>query len=172
MEILAVLVIIGIASAIVVPNLGTRDDLRATAAARTLVADLIYAQNLAISSQKTTYVKFDVANNCYKLLSTASSGGDVIMSHPMTQLSYVQTFGSSSKNLESVTLYSATFNGVDTANYVNDYTLAFDEMGAPYAYDYTKNDKSDLKDGTIVIKSGSFTTTVTISPYTGEISVN
>lgn len=170
-EILAVLVIIGIASAIVVPQLGTHDDLRAASAARVIVADLIYAQNLAISTQQMVYVKFDVAGNSYKLLSTASSGGDVVLTHPITQQSYVQSFGSSVKNLETVSLTSAVFNGIDTANYVNDFTIAFDEMGAPYAFDYTKGATNDLKDGTIVLSAGSFTKTITISPYTGEISV-
>jgi prepilin-type N-terminal cleavage/methylation domain-containing protein len=169
-EILAVLVIIGIASAIVVPQLGTRDDLRAAAAARVIVADLIYAQNMAISGQKTIYVRFDTASNSYKLLSTAATGGDVIMSHPMTQLSYQQNFGSSSKGLESVTLSSVDFDGIDSL-YTNDFTLAFDEMGAPYAFDYTQGNKSDLKNGSIVLTSGTFTTTITVSPYTGEILV-
>src|SRR4051812_26731134 len=119
-EILAVLVIIGIASAIVVPNLGTRDDLRAAAAARVIVADLIYAQNMAISGQKTIYVKFDTAGNSYKLLSSAGTT-DVVMTHPMTLQNYQQTFGSSSKGLESVALSTVDFDGVDTL-YVNDVT--------------------------------------------------
>src|SRR5215475_9916349 len=49
-EILAVVVILGIASAIIIPQIGSRDDMKAAAAARVLIADLIYAQNLAISS--------------------------------------------------------------------------------------------------------------------------
>src|SRR4051812_47762470 len=62
-EILAVVVILGIASAIIIPQIGTRDDMRVKAAARTLIADLIYAQNLAISTGQTVYVRFDVAGN-------------------------------------------------------------------------------------------------------------
>src|SRR5687767_3290316 len=76
-EILMVVLIIGIASAIIIPQMGTRDDMRATAAARTLISDLVYAQSLAISSGSYVYVKFDTANNRYTLLSTAApSGGD------------------------------------------------------------------------------------------------
>src|SRR5580765_4149772 len=88
-EILAVVVILGIASAIIIPNMGTRDDLRTAAAARTLVADLIYAQNQAITSGKMVYVRFDTANNKYTLLTTANSGGDVAMTNPITQTTYV-----------------------------------------------------------------------------------
>src|SRR4051812_48658675 len=91
-EILAVVVIIGIASAIVIPQIGNRDDLKGAAAARVLVADLIYAQNLAVATQSTTYVKFDTANNKYTILTAASSGGDTIAKHPLTQQNYVVMF--------------------------------------------------------------------------------
>jgi hypothetical protein len=30
---------------------------------------------------------------------------------------------------------------------------------------------SDLKNGVVAIKAGSFTTTITIQPYTGELTV-
>jgi prepilin-type N-terminal cleavage/methylation domain-containing protein len=169
-EILTVLVIIGIASAVVVPQLGTRDDIKVAAAARTLTADLIYAQNLAISQQKYIYIRFDTTNNNYKVLSVANSSGDTVMSHPITQLSYVQQFGSGSKSLESVSIQSVDFDGVDST-IADEFTLAFDEMGAPYAFCYDVNNQSDLKNGVIVLKSGGFTTTVTVQPYTGEILV-
>src|SRR5438046_1726291 len=92
-EILAVVVIIGIASAIIIPQIGTRDDMRAAAAARVVVSDLIYAQNLAIANGTVVYVKFDTANNKYTLLSTANSGGDVALNNPITQMTYTQQFG-------------------------------------------------------------------------------
>ena len=178
-EILCVLVIIGIASAVVIPALGSRDDLKTSAAARVLVADLIYAQNQAIATQKTVYVRFDTAGNCYRLLTTASNGGDTVMSHPMTLQPYAQVFGVgtdavtgvvATKGLDTITIDSVDFDGIDT-NYNNDFTLAFDEMGEPYAWDYGQSNKSSLKNGSIVLKSGTFTTTITVSPYTGELLV-
>jgi type II secretion system protein H len=72
-EILAVIVILGIASAIVIPQIGTRDDMRVKAAARTLIADLIYAQNLAISTGQVVYVRFDVAGNQYSMLTNPAN---------------------------------------------------------------------------------------------------
>ena len=169
-EILAVLVIIGIASAIVLPALGTQDDRRAAAASRIVIADLIYAQNMAISRQQKIYVRFDTAGNSYKLLSVASSGGDTLLKHPMTQLDFIQAFGSSMKGLEKVKIDSVEFDGV-APSINNEFTIAFDELGAPHAFCYDVNDTSDLKSGQIVIKAGSFTNTITIQPYTGEISV-
>ena len=169
-EILTVLVIIGIASAVVIPQLGTRDDLKVASAARTLTADLIYAQNLAISQQKYIYIRFDTTNHNYKLLSVANSSGDTVLTHPITQKSYIQQFGSGSTNLSSVTIQSVDFDGVDNT-IADEFTLAFDEMGAPFAFCYDVNNPSDLKNGTIVLKSGGFTTTITVQPYTGEILV-
>jgi len=169
-EILAVVVILGIASAIIIPQMGTRDDMRAAAAARTLVADLIYAQNQAISSGKMVYVKFDVVKNKYTLLTTASSGGDVALTNPMTQTAYTTQFGSSARGWEVVAINSAVFNGAD-ATFRPMYTVAFDEIGSPYVFNYTNNQTNDLNDGSVVIKAGQFTTTVSVAAATGEITV-
>src|SRR5689334_24278427 len=66
-EILVVVVILGIAAAIVVPAIGSRDDLKTTSAARMIMADLIYAQNRSISQQKKHFVVFDAANETYSV---------------------------------------------------------------------------------------------------------
>jgi type II secretion system protein H len=169
-EILAVVMILGIASAIIIPNLGTRDDMRAAAAARVLVADLIYAQNQAITTGRKIYVRFDVTNNRYSLCSAVASGGDTLLTHPMTQSSYTQQFGATSPGWEAITVQSAVMNGVDPV-YRPEFTVAFDEIGAPFVYCYDLNDTNDLNDGSIVLRAGQFTTTVSISPATGEITV-
>ena len=170
-EILAVIVILGIASAIIVPQIGTRDDMRAAAGARTVIADLIFAQNQAITTGKRVYIKFDVANNRYTLLSTANSGGDVALNNPITQTTYTQQFGPSSSGWDLVSIQSAVFNGTDSG-YSAMYTIAFDELGSPYVFNYANNLSNELSSGSIVVKCGQFTQTVKISPATGEISVN
>ncbi len=65
-------VILGLASAVIVPQISSRDDLKVSSAARTLVADLIYAQNMAITKQQMYYVRFDAANERYTVLSAVS----------------------------------------------------------------------------------------------------
>jgi prepilin-type N-terminal cleavage/methylation domain-containing protein len=169
-EILAVVVIIGIASAIIVPQMGTRDDMRVAAAARVVIADLIYAQNLAISNGAVVYVKFDTANQRYTLLSTANSGGDVALSHPIRQTSYIQQFGSTSRDWPTTTINSADFDGL-TAAFADQYTVAFDEIGAPYVFKYSTNTTEDLNTGSIVMRCGAFTKTISITAATGEITV-
>jgi len=71
----------------------------------------------------------------------------------------------------NVTVQSAVFNGMDT-NYGSEFTIGFDEIGAPLVWCYDLNAKNDMKDGTIVLRAGQFTNTITISAATGEILVN
>src|SRR5205823_6845193 len=134
---------------------GTRDDMRVAAASRRLVADLIYAQNQAITTGKMVYVKFNTATSTYTLLSTAATGADVTLTNPFTQTTYSQQFGSSSKGWENIAINSAVFNGAD-ATFRPEFTVVFDEIGSPYVYDYAKNQTNDLNDGSVVIKAGTF----------------
>ncbi|HWP41142.1 MAG TPA: prepilin-type N-terminal cleavage/methylation domain-containing protein, partial [Tepidisphaeraceae bacterium] len=83
-EILAVVVILGIASAIIIPQIGTRDDLVASAAARVVMADLIYAQNRAIAMQKKHFVQF--VGQQYTLMTRASDTSPLTaITHPVNK---------------------------------------------------------------------------------------
>jgi hypothetical protein len=167
-------VILGIASAIIIPQIGTRDDMRVKAAARTLIADLIYAQNLAISTGQVVYVRFDVANNKYAMITAPANSktdkGDLV-THPITQAGYVTQFGAAARGWEQVKIESAVMNGIDTS-FRPEFTVGFDEIGSPHVWCYDVDQRNDLNDGTIVIKAGQFTSTITVSPATGEILVN
>jgi prepilin-type N-terminal cleavage/methylation domain-containing protein len=170
-EILVVVIILGIAAAVIVPEMGTRGDLKAAAAARMIMADLIYAQNRAIATQTRHYVKFDASSNpqTYRLLTSVTPLVDV--QHPISKASnYLVTFGSSSgatPGLSDISLGTVSFEGRTT--------LAFDELGVPYYYDPGTNTTTALATtggSTIQVKCGTFTLTVTVEPYTGEIKVN
>ena len=172
-EILAVVVILGIASAIIIPQIGTRDDMRVKAASRTLIADLIYAQNLAISTGQVVYVRFDVASNQYSLITNPSNSkpdkGDLVQ-HPISQAGYVTQFGAAARGWEAVKIDSAVMNGIDI-NFRPEFTVGFDEIGSPHVWCYDLDQRNDLNDGTIVLKAGQFTSEISISPATGEILV-
>ena len=92
-EILVVVVILGIASAVIVPQIGRRDDLTVSAASRVLMADLIFAQNKAIAMQARYCVVFDQANAKYQLyqLVPQPSGSPLLVAikHPITKDDYV-----------------------------------------------------------------------------------
>ena len=91
-----VVVILGIASAIVLPQINSHNDLNASAAARTVMADLLYAQNRAIAMQTVHYVTFDTTNQQYTLFSSMSP--QRVLQHPIDLNNYVMTFGKSGPN--------------------------------------------------------------------------
>jgi prepilin-type N-terminal cleavage/methylation domain-containing protein len=159
-EILTVIIILGIAAAIIIPQLGSRDDLRCAAGARLLMADLIYAQNRSIALQRMHFVKFDIAAQRYALLNSITPTETVIQ-HPVSKDVYVVQFGQGSSGLRDVKLESATFNGFAV--------LAFDELGVPHYYD--GSDVLPMTSGSVTLSSGTFSLTVTIEPFTGEINV-
>src|SRR5579864_9772050 len=85
-EILCVVIILGIASAIIVPQLASRDDLRCSAAARALMGDLLYAQSRSIALGKMHYVQFNTATGTYQLLDAVSPNN--VITNPVTQVPY------------------------------------------------------------------------------------
>jgi prepilin-type N-terminal cleavage/methylation domain-containing protein len=159
-EILCVVTILGIASAIIVPQLGTRDDLKAAAGARVMMADLIWAQNRAISTQQKQYIVFNGQSYTLKFLN--SSGTLQTASNPVTLNTYTTTFDAANTPLATVSL--------GTHSFATKASLCFDEMGTPWGYDGTSTFTMNA-DGTIGISCGSQNLTITLSAYTGETSV-
>ena len=172
-EILTVVVILGIASAIIAPQIGSRNDLKVRAGARILMADLMYAQNTAIARQKQFYVKFDAAGESYRVMDAAGpSGADNVVMHPVNKDPFVMQFGpSGNSRVSDIKIKSAVFNGVDAA-YQGEFTIVFDELGTPYVYCYDLNNTNEMLDGTIVLQCGAHELTITIERYTGEIKVS
>jgi prepilin-type N-terminal cleavage/methylation domain-containing protein len=165
-EILMVVVIIGIAAAIVVPQMSHRDDLKAAAAARVVMSDLMYAQNLAMTRQKSHYLVFDSTGQSYKMVSGDSM--TTAITHPVEKNDYLMKFGAQgSTGLESASLFSATFTGSTTTTYG---TVGFDDLGAPMVYTGTAD--QTLTAGNVIVKSGNIKLKIVIEPYTGQLSVN
>jgi prepilin-type N-terminal cleavage/methylation domain-containing protein len=159
-EILVVVVILGIASAMIIPEIGSRDDLILSAGARVLMSDLIYAQNRAIALQKPHYVRFDGQQ-----YTVSDSTAITPITNPVSQNDFVVTFGASGSSLASVKLDSWGFGGPAI--------IGFDEMGTPFSYDGTTTTSLGSA-GTIALTntSGTIKLTVSIEPFTGETTVN
>jgi prepilin-type N-terminal cleavage/methylation domain-containing protein len=162
-EILVVVVILGIAAAVIVPQIGSRADLKATSAARLIMADLIYVQNRAISQQKYHYVQFDPATASYKVQTLEGSPAVMtIVTHPVEQSPFVVALGPAGPGpLRDVKIDSASFDGQKW--------LAFDEMGTPYAYNFATNVLTPLSAGTISLKCKEMVLNIIIEPFTGEL---
>ncbi|HYE21185.1 MAG TPA: type II secretion system protein [Tepidisphaeraceae bacterium] len=168
-EILCCVVILGIAAAVIVPSIGDRDDLKVSAASRIVMADLMYAQNRAITTQTKHYVVFNATNTPRSYQIVTSVTPLVAVTHPLTKASsYVATFGTGgTAGLTDVALDTVSFEGKTT--------IAFDELGVPYYYDPGTNTTTALSvsaGSTIKLTSGKFSLTITIEPYTGEIKVD
>jgi prepilin-type N-terminal cleavage/methylation domain-containing protein len=162
-EILGVVVILGVISAVVLPQLSSRDDQRAAAAARVVMSDLLYAQNRAVAQQKVHYVKFDTTGQKYSVLDVLLPSQHVI-NNPVDGSTYQVQFGSTSTSgLKDMKLQSAAFDAQSV--------LAFDVMGIPQSVNPTTGVMTPLISGSIVVKSGKYQMTVTVSPYSGELTV-
>jgi prepilin-type N-terminal cleavage/methylation domain-containing protein len=165
-EILVVVVILGIAGAIIVPQLGTRDDRKVESAARVIIADLIYAQNLAITSQDLRYVAFDVTGSPRRYSVTDQAMN--ILKHPVEKTTYTIRFGAGGTHgMDEITLVSADFSNQAGVAY---HTMGYDELGAPMVYTDTGTTET-MHAGSIVLQCGTFKIRIDIEPYTGQIKV-
>lgn len=163
-EILAVVVILGIAAAIILPQMGNRDDLRCASMARALMADLVYAQSRAVSTQRRHYVRFDVANNRYEVLDQLTPS-ERLVTHPVDKTPFQVSIGPArGDELAEVVFASVSF---DTHP-----VLVFDELGTPHAYDPDAQSSSAMVAGSINLQSNAYTMTITVEPYSGELKVN
>ena len=165
-EILVVVVILGIASAVIAPGLGTHNDQNVAAAARTVVSDLIFAQSRAILNQSMRYVNFDTVNQKYSILTTAPNVAASYEQNPSTLQNYIALFGASAApgGMRTVFLQSPSADGKTC--------IAFDELGQPYACDASTGVAVLLvATATFPVKCGTFTLTVKVEPYTGAMSV-
>ena len=160
-EILVVVVILGIASVIVLPSLGGRGDINTAAAARVLMADLVYAQNLSIVKQKPHYVRFD--GQTYSIW-TRESGSLVIVKHPVRNDDFIVTFGpGGTSGLENVALGPVSIGGQPD--------IGFDELGSPLAANASADTKTALgSSASFTLTSGNDSLVVRVEPFTGEVS--
>jgi type II secretory pathway pseudopilin PulG len=142
------MVIIGIAAVIIIPTIGDTTDTQVVAAARSIAADLQYAQNLAITTQSNVYVVYNNGARSYSLSNNANASPPII--NPITSTSYTVTFGPANG-----------FSGLGsmTANFGGNATMYFDLLGAPHG------------DGTVQVVAGPHVYVVTVAPATGKITV-
>lgn len=161
-EILLVVMIMAISAAVVVPMIGNRDDIVLAASTRKVVADLQYAQNYAIATRQSIYVRF--AANRYDLC-TLSSGSLTTITHPVEKSAFVAVFGTDGDaGLQRTLLPVPSIGGKNV--------LGFDSLGTPFAFDATTQTRSELNAAvSITMSAGDLTQNLAIEPYTGEITV-
>ena len=153
-EILIVVVIIAIAAMTVIPLMTSAASVQIRSAAHMIMADLEYAKSMSISRGQQFSVVFDKTTESYSI---EDQGGTVI-SHPVKKgFDYVIDFSNDGR-LDKVDIVDVDF---DTTSEVK-----FDYLGSPY-----NGSGTPLNSGVISLQAGGTTTTVTVEPVTGFVSI-
>lgn len=150
-EVLIIVAILGVAAAIVVPQMLAAGTLGVQAAARVVIADILFAQNDAIAQQRTRKVVFDPANESYVL----TDENDAVLTARWINSdanNYVVDFEEDSR-FQGVVIVSANFGGATPQ------TLEFDDLGGP------------LNGGTIEIEFNGDRYRITVASFTGRVTV-
>ncbi len=149
-EMIIVITILGLVSAIVVPHMLTAGTMGVQSATRIIVADLIFAQNEAMARQTTRQVVFDVPGDGYRLADQAGVTIDAAWL-PGDGNNYAVSFQKDSR-FTGVRILSANFGG--------DATIVFDDLGAPDT------------GGTIELEYKEHRYRITVAEFTGRITVS
>jgi prepilin-type N-terminal cleavage/methylation domain-containing protein len=160
-EMIVVIALLGIAAALVIPQMGSVHTLRVQAAVRTVVSDLTFAQADAIAFQERRAIVFAPGTNSYRILSIPGSTideGNTLYSPGGPAGRYV------------VDLRAPDFAGaaITATDFDVENTLIFDDMGAPVA---AATGDAPGRGGSITITGSDQTFRVVIEPFTGRISV-
>lgn len=161
-EVLVVVVILGIAGALVAPSLGQAGVLRIQAAVRMIVSDITFAQMDALGYQEQRAIVFDIENNMYTLVqvdgTTIDVDNDALYDPKGPSQRYVISL-----NRE---MYGGTV--IESVDLGDSDTLIFDEMGGPVAAPGT----STLSDGGSITLAGPVSRfRINIAAFTGRVTV-
>ncbi|MGH7133956.1 MAG: pilus assembly FimT family protein [Phycisphaerales bacterium] len=167
-EMLIVIVLLGIASALVIPAMGSVGYLRVHGALRTIVADITFAQSDAIAFQQPRAIDFDLINNTYSLVQITGTSLDLVnntMYDPgKADGRYVVDFRS--ENFGGAQVTAAGFGSTGTG--VKPSTLIFDEMGTPVL---SPGSNTPSNGGTIVVTAPDNSYSIVVEAYTGRVTV-
>lgn len=119
-EVLVVVTILGIVSAVVVPQMLQAGTLGVQAAARMIIADLLFAQNDAVAKQRPRRVIFEQAENRYRV--TDEQGETLTHDWRGGDSKYEVDFDGD-RRFAGIRLVEVEFD--------DDGALEFDEMGSP-----------------------------------------
>ncbi len=160
-ELLVVIALLGLAAALVIPQMGSVSVLRVQAALRTVVSDITFAQADAIAFQQRRAIVFDVAANTYSLIAIPGSTIDAdntlyLPSGPNGR--YVTSLNG--QDYAGARITATDFEVADT--------IIFDDLGSPSAA--TTGDTPG-RGGSITIFGSDQVYNVVVEPFTGRVVV-
>ena len=156
-EIIIVVVIIAIAAMVAIPLMTSAASMQIRSAANMIAADLEYAKSMAISRQKRYAVVFNESTESYQI-----EDPNGIIDHPVKKgFPYAIDFRNDGR-LSKVDIVEVDFDPDSS------HTITFDYLGSPYSGSGALN---PLNSGVISLQAGGTTTTITVEPVTGFISI-
>lgn len=161
-EVLVVVTVLGIAAALVIPEMASAHSLRVQSAVRTIVSDITFAQSDALAMQESRAIVFDTSANSYTLVEVVGGEIDVeanaMFDSGGPQNRYMRDFGDQVYGGARIT--GAVFD--------DDEVLIFDELGSPQR----DPDASTPGLGGFVEVTGSGSVyRVNVDAYTGRVTV-
>lgn len=155
-EVLITVTIMGLAAAVVVPNMLRAGTLGVQAGARMIISDLLFAQNEAMAQQSTRRVVFDTDNNSYRVEKYDSGATAWVLEYNPSagmgnnQQNYEIDFEEDNR-FTGIEITSADFNGTNT--------VEFDDLGNPSS------------GGTIQLQFEEHRYEIKVAPFTGRVTV-
>lgn len=163
LEVLVVIVVLGIAGALVIPQMGQTGVLKVQAAVRTIVSDITFIQAEAVAFQERRAMVFDVDTSSYTLVeipgSTLDPETNTMFDPTRPGGRYVVDFRDDKFGDARIT--SAEFSGTNT--------LIFDGMGGPVA------DPAGAvpgNGGVIRLTGSGQAFLIRVEPFTGRVVVS
>jgi len=155
-EVLITVTIMGLAAAIIVPNMMQGGTLGVQAGARMIISDMLFAQNEAMAQQSNRRVVFDTANNTYRVEKYDSSTSSWVLEYNPTLKG-----GGDLQNYEMNFDEDGRFSGVQivSAEFGSESQIEFDDQGIPSS------------GGTIRLQFQTHIFDIKVAPFTGRITV-
>lgn len=146
-EVIIVLVIIGIISVFAVPRLYDHyHNIKILAAAKQIMADIRYAQTIAMNEHDSSWVEFDDVSNLYKIYSGINRTTRALVKDPFEQQDFI-------KYLDQGQYKNVVITGL---NIGSDKNIAFDWFG------------NTSNSGEIILNNS---TTISVENVTGMVQI-
>jgi prepilin-type N-terminal cleavage/methylation domain-containing protein len=153
-EIIVVMMVLAIAAAVIIPNIGSAGDSQAIGAARVVKSDLEVARSLALTTQQPHSVVFSPDRQTYKVIANYTGtpyATTAAVSHPVLANRAYEVNLAIQNRMSDVTVVSVSFGG---ATYVT-----FGPQGEPSAA------------GLIALRAGGTQMQIQVAALTGRITV-
>lgn len=161
-ELLIVVAILGLAGALVVPQIGQPDELAVQAAVRRVISDLSFAQSDALAHQELRRVHFYEDGRGYVILRDPFDPATDYIYDPLgpggAQSPYVVDFTAEDR-FEGITVESAAIDGTERF-------VTYDELGGTLSPAGTPG-----TGGAVILRSTTRRYRISIAPFTGKLTV-